>query len=530
MAPFETTIKAMERSLAGTGTTVEQALLNMETNGFYESGKGFIQGRGMSPSLMSPWMALHPPILFMAYAFAAVVFSSSILRLLRMESNWEEFSRQWARLSWAFLTSGLIFGSFWAYEELSFGGYWTWDPIETASLLPWLTLTVFLHSSYEHRRKGVFGLTGPFFGALTTILIIYGTFITKSGLVESSHAFGKSIITPFLTTAVFLSVSILFFSAARQYQKEKKMKVKDFKPFISTTNAFYLSTILFILLLAVLIWGITYPLYAKVTAGKTVAISKAFYNNKGYPFTVGVFLLMGFCLLLWVLKKQSALAVSLSVLGISLAGYLLKPTGNTFLDTFIPIGIYASLAAVIRLQREAAFKKKNSVILKGIASHLLHLGMAIMLTGVVLSSSLQTGTDLLYPYPEGIGSEMEAGSAYTVKLVNLFVYQDDVGNWVQQVNVSVFKDGSDAIDLSLLFVNDRRFGRYPKVTIMRGLTSDLYLVYYGLAGGHDQGTTLLPVNARVIPFVSLVWLGSILALIGAVARFILETIYSKSPV
>jgi cytochrome c-type biogenesis protein CcmF len=472
-------------------------------------------------------MALHPPILFIAYALAAIPFGICFVHLLTREGDWEQGSRQWARLSWMFLSTGLLIGSFWAYEELSFGGYWTWDPIETASLIPWFALTIFLHGSYEFRRKGTFKIITPSVGVLTTVLIIYGTFITKSGLIESSHAYEKSNITPFLASAIIISALTLIAAALRLYFKEKKIK-RDWKPLVSTTNLFYISLILFTLLLAVLMWGITYPLFAKLILDKPVSIGKAFYNSKGYPFIAGLMLLSGFCLLLWVMEKSSALTVSLGVLGISLMGYLFKPLGNKFVDTFIPIGIFVVFSVLLRIKKEISSTKDKIETIKKSSAHILHLGLAILLLGVVASGSLQTGRDLIYPYPDGINTIKEAGDGYSLKLLNLLVSQDDKGNWVQEVNVTVLKGESAVDDLTLTMINDRKYGRRPMVSILRGFSSDVYAVYFGVSGGHEEGDFVLPINIKINPFVSLVWIGSILVVISSMAIFAIEVIYSKS--
>jgi cytochrome c-type biogenesis protein CcmF len=527
MSPFTDTTAAMGEDVARAGVALETALLGLEANGFYKQGVGFVEGQGMSPILMSPWMALHPPIVFIAYALAAIPFGVCLVYLFNRRGEWEQTSRQWARLSWIFLSAGLIIGSLWAYEELSFGSYWTWDPIETASLIPWLTLTIFLHGSHEHRRKGTFGIIAPIVGVLTTILIIYGTFITKSGLIESSHAYGKSIITPFLASAIVLSIAVLIFTSARLYLKEKKAK-REWGPLVSTTNTFYLSVVLFTLILVVLMWGITYPLFAKITAEKTVSIGKVFYNTKGYPVTAGVVLVSGFCLLLGVLKKGSALAVSGGVLAMSLAGYVLKPTGSYYVDTFIPIGLVAVAAVVLRLQKELTSSKNVAVIIKNVSGHLLHLGIAVMFIGVVASGSLQKGRDVIYSYPDEINTMKDARNGYSIQLTNLFVFQDPKGNWVQQANVTLYREGANIGDLSLTMINDRRYGRRPKVSIRRGLSSDVYAVYYGISGGHGEQGVILPINVKVNPYVSLVWAGSILSVLALVVIFAIEAFHSKS--
>jgi cytochrome c-type biogenesis protein CcmF len=520
MSPFETTLEALGKEVVRTGASFDSG------SGLYEQGRGFIQGQGMNPILMSPWMALHPPIVFIAYALAAVPFGACLTYLIRREGDWEGISRQWARASWIFLSSSLIIGSFWAYEELSFGSYWTWDPIETASLIPWITLTIFLHGSYEYKRKGKFGLISPVFGVLTSILIVYGTFITKSGLVQSSHAYSKSAITPFLISIIILSIILLIAASLRFIFKDREREM-NFTPIISTTNAFYLSAILLFLLLVVLMWGITYPLFTKLAADKTTVIGRSFYNENGYPFIAGLVLLSGFCLLLWVIKKDSALKAMLSVFTLGLIGYFLRPTGNKFLDAFIPICVFTILSVLIRLKKEIASPREKLLRIKNSSAHLLHLGITLLFLGVIASSSLQSGKDIIFSYPDEINTVKDAGEGYSVGLGNLLVFQDSMGNWVQRVNVTVHKNDKQQGDLTLSMVNNRRFGRRPEVTILRGFSSDLYVVYYGLSGGHEQGNFVLPINVKVNPFVSLLWLGSIIVVFSAGLILIIEEIYSN---
>ncbi|RMF90712.1 MAG: hypothetical protein D6733_03080, partial [Methanobacteriota archaeon] len=467
MSPFKTTLEVIEGEALRSGIGIETALRGLEGSGLYSPKAGFVEGQGMNPVLMSPWMAIHPPIVFIAYAFAAIPFGVCLIHLLTGKGEWEPLTRQWARLAWIFLSAGLIIGSLWAYEELSFGGYWTWDPIETASLVPWITLTMFLHGASEHRRKGTFGIIAPVIAVLTTILIIYGTFITKSGIIKSTHAYARSSITPVLASAIFLSLAILLLASIRTYLSGREEK-RGWHPIVSRTNAFYLTAIFFTLILLVLLWGITYPLFAKLTADRTVSIGKAFYNTRGYPFTAGVVLVMGFCLLLGVVKKEPALYVSLGALALSLVGYILRPTGSYYVDTFIPLGAFAAAAVFLQIQKELTSPKKRPLILKNVSAHLLHLGIALLLIGVVASGSLQKSRDILYTYPGEMNAVKDAGGGYSLKLVNLFVYQDRKGNWVQELNVTAYREGVEVRNLTLTMINDRRYGRRPKVTLLRG--------------------------------------------------------------
>lgn len=526
MDPFQPTMTAVASEAASSGVGLDVALGTMQANGLYIPAEGFIEGQGMNPFLMSPWMALHPPILFIAYALAAVPFAVCLLHLYGQKIKWDAKTRPWARLSWVLLSAGLIIGSYWAYEELSYGGYWTWDPIETASLIPWITLTIFLHGSHEYRRQKNFSIISPVMGVLTTVLIVYGTFITKSGLVQSSHAYSKSVITPLLASAILLSIAVLMFAAGRMYLSQKKKSIK-WRPIISVSNAFYLSTILFIILLGVLTWGITYPLFVKLTSDKAVSVGKVFYNLRGYPLMTLQLFLSGFCLLLWVLKKDSLLALSAGVLMVSLAGYVFRPTGSVFVDVFVPIFVFVTLSIILRLRKDIATMSDKRRILRSASGHLLHLGIAILILGVVASSTLQSGNDVVYSYPQEINTVKEAGAGYSVKVIGLNVYQDTGANWVQELNVTIQKEGVSLGDLTLRVVNDRKYGKLPKVAILRGLSSDVYAVYYGISGMHSDGSASLPINIKIIPYTTLVWAGSILAALSGLMIYLIDLILLK---
>ncbi len=526
MDPFQLTMTAVASEAASSGVGLDVALTSMEANGLYLPGDGFVQGRGMNPFLMSPWMALHPPILFIAYALASVPFAVCLLQLYNGKIKWEAKTRPWARLSWVLLSAGLIIGSYWAYEELSYGGYWTWDPIETASLIPWITLTVFLHGSHEYRKRKNFSIISPVMGVLTTVLIIYGTFITKSGLIQSSHAYTKSVITPFLASAIALSVAVLLFAAIRRYLSQRDKTIK-WKPIISVSNAFYLSAILFIVLLGVLTWGITYPLFEKLTSDKVVSVGKTFYNIRGYPLITLQVFLSGFCLLLWVLKKESALALSAGVLLVSLFGYMFGPTGSVFVDVFVPIGVFVILSAALRIRNDITAVSDKRRIMRSAGGHMLHLGIAVLILGVVASSTLQSSRDVVYTYPQEINTIKDVGAGYSIKVTGLNVYQDSLGNWVQELNASVYRESDSLNTATLKVTNDRRYGRLPEVAILRGVSADFYAVYYGISGMHSDGSASLPINIKIIPYASFVWAGSILAALSGLMIYLIDLLLLK---
>jgi cytochrome c-type biogenesis protein CcmF len=166
-----------------------------------------IDGNGLNPLLQDPWMAVHPPIVFIAYAAVTIPFSGALIYLLTGEDDWEPYTRPWNRFAWLFLTLGIAVGGFWSYKVLGWGGYWAWDPVETSSFVPWLTLSGLMHASAQYRKRRMFKVFSPFLAVVTFLLVIYATFITRSGLWESVHAFAETTTGPWLA---FLMVNIAF--------------------------------------------------------------------------------------------------------------------------------------------------------------------------------------------------------------------------------------------------------------------------------------------------------------------------------
>ena len=152
-------------------------------------------GQGLNPQLQNYWMTIHPPTLYLGFTSFAIPFAFAIAALLngRLDSRWITLTRRWILLSWFFLSVGIVFGMRWAYEELGWGGYWFWDPVENASLLPWLTATAFLHSIQIQENRGMLKVWNMSLVVLTFLLTIFATFLTRSGLIESVHAFAQEL-------------------------------------------------------------------------------------------------------------------------------------------------------------------------------------------------------------------------------------------------------------------------------------------------------------------------------------------------
>src|SRR5437763_4203762 len=170
-------------------------------------------GRGMNPQLQNPGMAIHPPNLYLGYVATTIPFAFAIAALFtrRLDAEWLGVVRRWALVSWFFLTIGIVLGMWWAYVELGWGGYWAWDAVENSSFLPWLTTTAFLHSIMIQEKRGMLRKWNVVLVVVSFLLSVFGTFITRSGVIESVHSFAQSPVGPWFATFFFLSTGVTIY-------------------------------------------------------------------------------------------------------------------------------------------------------------------------------------------------------------------------------------------------------------------------------------------------------------------------------
>ncbi len=506
-SPFDPTMSGVQDLAQKNNVQVSDVLAFYTGSGLYVDGVGFVDGLGMSPVLMSPWMALHPPLVFAAYGLLMIPFAASAAYLLGGKGDWESLSRWPSRLAWLLLTLGIFLGGFWAYEELSYGGYWSWDPVETSVLIPWLSLTAFLHGSVQHRKKKSFGVLAPFLGMFTVILVVYATFITRSGVLKSVHAYSGSPLGNFLIggAAVALGTSFaLGLRRLRQQQSKRRKKENDL-----IYQASYLAILLFFGLSLSLAWGITKPVVDKILSGTEPPIEPGYFNRVSLPFVGGLMLIGGLCALIGRIRDSRLIVLSGGVvLGAAAAGVVaraFKPEISLYAAFLAPPIFFALAGALYRV-----IKTRSGLVL---GSHLVHLGAVFLMLGVVASSAFDERVDLMYVYPNDIGGMREVGGGYSIKLDGIQVRQEAAGKWVQEAAVMIYRGDEKLGTVTEKVIDDLRHGQYSKVSIHRSLSADVYPIFQGVMG-HAPGSVMIPLTVKVLPLVSLVWIGAVLALAG----------------
>ncbi len=245
-------------------------------------------GRGLNPLLRHPGMIIHPPMLYLGFVSFVIPFAFAMAALItgRTDDRWIRLTRRWTLVAWLFLSLGLILGMRWAYDVLGWGGYWGWDPVEIAAFMPWLAGTAFLHSVMIQEKRGMLKHWNMILIILTYALVIFGTFLTRSGVLSSVHAFAQSAIGPlffgFIGLTFIISLSLLL----RRWDDLKSEA--QMTSMLSREALFLLNNLLFMGILVVCFWGVIFPLISELVTGQKVTVGPPFYQRATGPLFAGL--------------------------------------------------------------------------------------------------------------------------------------------------------------------------------------------------------------------------------------------------
>ena len=269
-------------------------LLFAEVNPFERLPFAPADGRGLNPQLQNYWMTIHPPTLYLGFTAFTIPFAFAMSALLsgRLDTRWIVITRRWILLSWFFLANGIIFGMRWAYEELGWGGFWFWDPVENASVLPWLTATAFLHSIQIQENRGMLKVWNMGLVTLTFLLTVFATFLTRSGLIESVHTFAENTTIAFIFLAfmgAMAGLSVLLI--AWRYPRLKSES--QIQSFLSRESAFLFNNLILLGAAFTILWGTLFPLITEGLTGTAIAVGPPFFNRVNLPIGLALLALMG---------------------------------------------------------------------------------------------------------------------------------------------------------------------------------------------------------------------------------------------
>src|SRR5256712_7689529 len=252
-----------------------------------------VEGVGLNPSLQNPYMLAHPPLLYLGYVGLTVPFAFGMGALLagRTDERWIVATRRWTLVAWTALGVGQLIGAHWAYVEVGWGGYYAWDPVENAALMPWLAATAVLHSVMIHEKRRMLKVWNVLLVILAFCLSLFGTFLTRSGIIQSIHSFTQSSIGPwFLGFICVITVGSLALVFARLPLLRAKTRLESL---VSREATFLYNNLLLVALALTILWGVVYPILSQAVTGQAATVSKPYYNFFLHTFGLPLLLLMG---------------------------------------------------------------------------------------------------------------------------------------------------------------------------------------------------------------------------------------------
>jgi cytochrome c-type biogenesis protein CcmF len=481
-------------------------------------------GRGLNELLRHPGMVFHPPMLYLGFVAFVIPYAFAMAALVtgRTDDRWIRLTRRWTLVAWLFLSIGLVLGMRWAYDVLGWGGYWGWDPVEIAALMPWLAGTPFLHSVMIQEKRGMLKQWNMLLIILTYSLVIFGTFLTRSGVLSSVHAFAQSAIGPMFF--IFIGVTFIISMSLLIYRWSDLRAEVEMKSLLSREALFLLNNLLFFGVLVVCFWGVIFPLISEIATGQKITVGPPFYQRATGPLWGALMALMG-------IAPLSAWGYS-TIRTIGRAAW--KPTIPTLLVTVVLFffGVHNWIALLgfslvafvlfitvyefwrgVRARRKTQGEGYLSAILRLTARNrrryggfIIHISMVVMAIGILGIEVFQTQTQQTL----AIGQEMQL-SGYTLRYDSLaqFPYVD--GRFVTRAVLSVFKGGN------LLGELTPRYDLYPDgqpmtiPAIRSTLVDDLYVV---LVNWENISIEETPFKVYHNPLVNWLWIGSAVFVLG----------------
>jgi cytochrome c-type biogenesis protein CcmF len=488
-------------------------------------------GRGLNPLLRHPGMVIHPPMLYLGFVSFVIPYAFAIAALVtgRTDDRWIRLTRRWALWAWLFLSFGLVLGGRWAYDVLGWGGYWGWDPVEIAAFMPWLSGTAFLHSVMIQEKRGLLKHWNMILIVLTYALVIFGTFLTRSGVLSSVHAFAQSAIGPlffgFIGATFITSIGLIIW---RWPDLHGEMEMSSM---LSREALFLLNNLLFMLVLAVCFLGVLFPLASELVTGQKVTVGPPWYERINAPLFAALIFLMGVAPLsawghstLRTLGRGIWKAVIVAT-AVTVGLYATYTKNVTALIGFFLIALVVAVTlhefwratrARQRAQQEpfpVALGRLVGRDRRRYGGYIVHLSMMFMAVGILGIEIFQLETQDTLATGESI-----AIGGYTLKYEEIAEFSHKQGHDVIRAVVGVYEGDSyrgqlyPRIDYYYDPANPAETVQPMTIPGQRPtLKDDLYVLLIDWQPATSSGATF---KAFVNPLVNSLWLGSFLFLFG----------------
>jgi cytochrome c-type biogenesis protein CcmF len=461
-------------------------------------------GRGLNPLLRNPGMIFHPPLLFLGYAGftspAAIALASFISG---EDRSWVKICRNWNITAWIFLTAGIILGGWWSYMELGWGGYWAWDPVENASLIPWLSATAFMHTSVIESRRNALGRTNIFLMSLTFMLSIFATYLVRSGVIQSLHAFGEGGVGLPLCIFMLGGIAVVAYVILIGSKKDTRM----LSGLGSRQGMLVVAAWVLIALGLVVGLGTMWPVISKMWASSPVGLDAKFYNRVCLPLFSLLILIFAICP--WLDWKEGihdkrglsiVFVAFLAALGINYAAGL-----HNILALVTASAAIASLVGIVAL---FVFKPQMRRVSSTIGVYGIHIGLALVFLGIAWSGPNQTTVEAVLKK----GESTQVGT-YTLT----YLRSNESQNMAMASVMAVLEVKENGKQVGILAPERRIYSGYPQpfaeVSVLPGLIDELYGV---LLSYQPDGTATIKVSVN--PLINWMWIGgTLMCLFGFIA-------------
>jgi cytochrome c-type biogenesis protein CcmF len=485
-------------------------------------------GNGLTPLLQYPEMVIHPPNLYSGYTGFTIPFAFALGALLARYpgEKWIHLTRKWTMIAWMFQSMGILLGAHWAYAVLGWGGYWGWDPVENASLLPWLTGTAFLHSVMMQEKRGMMKVWNVWLVFITFLLCILGTFLTRSGVVSSVHAFANSSIGGWFVGFIVIILLVCFgaYFKNRDYLKSEN----QLDSIVSRESSFLFNNLILLVACVAVLSGTLFPVFSEWFTGNRISVGAPFFNKVNIPLGLLLLFLTGVGpLLAW--RKTSTESLKRNFgwpLAIGLvAGVMALAFGFRQFYSWICLILCAFVASTVLLEfyrgakviraRSSASFAASAVDLtmrntRRYGGYIVHMGMVFVFIGLAGAA-----------FNRDVQKDMRQGDTLQIGPYTLVMQGFDTipqkNYTAQRMLVEVLQDGKPTM---MLYPEKRRFATTVEngtmVAIHSTLKEDLYVVY----AGTSPDTQLPVLHVYLNPLVKWIWLGGVVVVFGTLVALL----------
>ena len=506
------------QALIGTGIL---AFILLTSNPFLRLTPAPVNGKGLNPLLQDPGLAFHPPLLYLGYVGLSLTFSFAVAALIegRVDAAWARWVRPWTLAAWGFLTGGIVLGSWWAYYELGWGGWWFWDPVENASFMPWLAATALLHSAIVSEKRDSLKAWTIFLAIIAFGLSLLGTFLVRSGVITSVHAFASDPTRGvFILLLLIVTIGGAFILFAWRGPTLKGAGL--FQP-VSREGGLVINNFLLTVAAASILLGTLYPLFIDVLKLGKVSVGAPYFESVFVPMMIPMIAIMGLApLLKWkrgdfkTAIEKLKFAIALSVIG-GLFVWILIDRASAFTSLGMTISLLlltatlTELAGRIKLFRSSLRESINQLFRQTRASWgmtLAHAGLAIAIAGITASSSWKVESIQIMKFGDQVNV---AGYNYTLKHVR----EIQGPNYKALRGTFIVNKGDD---INWVLEPEKRFYTDPVMTTTEAAIRPTFLGdLYAVVGDRDEKSGGYITRIYFNPLVPWMWTGAIIMVLGA---------------